>query len=100
VFAMWLARSPIANDLSCGFQANLSSGTRSSTRRVASISRSYSGSSSSAIVITVAPLNAYSIYDRIDEPAIGVAVAKNAVHRAVAQRDVPFVSVPVGLAGR
>src|SRR5262249_59990826 len=55
VVAMWLARSPIEYDLSCGFQLNLSSGTRSSTRRVASISWSYSGSSNSAIVMSVPP---------------------------------------------
>jgi len=35
---MWLASAPIANDLSCGFQPNLPSGTRSSTVRVEAIS--------------------------------------------------------------
>ena len=34
----WLARSPIDHDLSCGFHPSLSSGTRSSTRRVAAVS--------------------------------------------------------------
>src|SRR5437868_1930186 len=38
MFAMWLARSPIENDLPWGFHANLSSGTRSSVRRVVAIS--------------------------------------------------------------
>ena len=38
MLTMWLARSPIDNDLSCGFHPSLSSGTRSSTRRVVAIS--------------------------------------------------------------
>jgi len=38
MLTMWLARFPIENDLSCGFQPNVSVGTRSSTLRVDAIS--------------------------------------------------------------
>ena len=52
MLTMWLASSAIDHDLSCGFHPSLSSGTRSSTRRVVAISWSTSGSSNSAIVIS------------------------------------------------
>src|SRR2546426_10142363 len=40
----------------------------------------------------------WSINDGIDEPPLGVAILKNPVHRAVAERDVPFVAIPVAVA--
>src|SRR5256885_13409179 len=46
--AISVARRPNVIDLGCGFQADLPSGTRSSTRRVAAISSSNSGISHSA----------------------------------------------------
>src|SRR5438094_721673 len=46
--AISVARRPSVIDLGCGFQADLPSGTRSSTRRVAAISSSNSGISHSA----------------------------------------------------
>jgi hypothetical protein len=35
-----------------------------------------------------------SIDDPIDEPRVGFTILKNPVHRAVAQRHVPFVAIP------
>src|SRR5205814_6456937 len=46
--AISVARRPKVIDLGCGFHADLPSGTRSSTRRVAAISSSNSGISHSA----------------------------------------------------
>src|ERR1044071_1651369 len=37
-----------------------------------------------------------SIYHALDEPRVGVALAEDAIGRAVAERDVPFVALPVG----
>src|SRR5207244_8392478 len=51
-----VASRPSVIDLGCGFQEPFPSGTRSSTRRVAAISASNSGSSSSASGIRVPPL--------------------------------------------
>src|SRR3954452_20323619 len=41
-----------------------------------------------------------SIHDSVNEPAIGGAVVKHAVDRAVAEREIPLISVPRGLDGR
>ena len=41
---------------------------------------------------SVSPL--WLINDRIDEPPVGVPIAKDPVDRAVAERDVPLVAVP------
>src|SRR5216684_2912040 len=48
-----VASDPIENDLGCGFQSSLSSGTRSSVFRVLPISWSNSGSSASLMFIRV-----------------------------------------------
>src|SRR4051812_8866125 len=47
-----------------------------------------------------APLCQSSIDNRINEPSPRVAIEKNAIHGAVAQRNVPFVAVPTGQVGR
>src|SRR5437667_5989778 len=39
------------------------------------------------------------IGDGIDKPSIGFAIAEDPVHRAVAERDIPFVAIPTGLVG-
>src|SRR5947207_3829669 len=40
------------------------------------------------------------IGDGIDKPSIGFAIAEDPVHRAVAERDVPFVAIPREQEGR